>query len=160
MAAIETAKVNDRRQLHFSTLEDILAEVDRLAQAKELRALGNWSAGQVLQHLAVVMNVSIDGFPHHLPGIVRFFVRLVFKKRFLTMPMSAGFALPKKLEAFLPPPTTWEEGLANFRAALRRLQSESKRAPHGALGPMTADEWTQLHCRHSELHLSFLVPLT
>ena len=58
----------------------------------------------------------------------------------------------------LPPPTSWDVALANFRRAMQRLQTETRRMPHPAFGPLTADEWERLHCRHSELHLSFLVP--
>ena len=61
-AAIETAKVKERRQLRFDSLDDIAAEVERLAACRSIRAVGNWSSGQVLQHLALTMNNSIDGF--------------------------------------------------------------------------------------------------
>ena len=126
-AAVETPKVTGRRQLHFNSLEDILADVDGLANASELRTLGNWSSGQILKHLALVMNASIDGFPAQLPGIVRFFLRPFFKKRFLSKPMAPGFKVPAKLAALLPPPTSWEEGLQSIREGIRRLLSESKR---------------------------------
>ena len=40
------------RELHFKSLEDILADVDRLASSREIRTLGNWSAGQIFEHVA------------------------------------------------------------------------------------------------------------
>ena len=157
---IDTAKVTQRRQLHFDSLDDILADVERLAQCRHLRTLGNWSAGQVLQHLAIVMNKSIDGFANRPPAVIRFILRLIFRRRFLTKTMSAGFKLPAKAHAELVPPaaTTLEEGLQGVRRAIKRLKTETKRAPNAVLGPLSIDEWNQLHCRHSELHLSFLVP--
>jgi len=60
-SVIDTSKVIGRRQLHFTCLQDILADVDQLARAKDIRCLGNWSAGQVLKHLTIVMNGSMDG---------------------------------------------------------------------------------------------------
>src|SRR4051812_3257589 len=117
MGAVDTTKVADRRQLHFTCLDDIRAEVERLANSKELRTLGNWSAGQILQHLALAMNNSIDGFSSKVPGILRFLLRLFFKRRFLTRPMAAGFRLPAKSEDLLPPSISLEEGLQNFRKA-------------------------------------------
>lgn len=156
---IKTAKVTGRRQLHFNSLDDILADVERLAKAKEIHALGNWSPGQVLEHLALVMNKSIDGFTSQQPAVVRFLLRLLMKKRMLTKPMSAGFTLPANAEAEIgPPPTSFDEGLRNFRQAFKRLKTEPACQPHPAFGPLTADEWVQMHCRHSALHLSFLVP--
>lgn len=156
--AIDTAKVKNLRQLRFNSLDDIAAEVERLAGYKELLALGNWSSGQVLQHLASTMDNSIDGFPNFVPAPIKLLLRLFMKRRFLTKPMPAGFKLPPKAEKMLPGPTTWDAALANFRRAMQRLKSEAKRSPHPAFGSMTTAEWEKIHCRHSELHLSFLVP--
>jgi hypothetical protein len=160
--AIDTAKVTDRRQLHFARLEDILADVECLAQARELRTLGNWSAGQIFKHLATVMTKSIDGFDRRMPWPVRFVFGLFLKRKFITQPMKAGFQLPAKAALELIPTsvTSKEEGLQCIRQAIHRLQTEAHRVPSPFLGPMTRDEWDQLHCRHSELHLSFLVPVS
>lgn len=156
--AINTGKVTGRRQLHFDNLDDIRADVDQLAKWPSIRTLGNWSAGQILWHLAVVMKGSIDGIPPMMPGFVMSIMRFLFKRRFLTKTMSAGFKLPAKAASIIPPPTSFEDGLRFIRQALDRLQKESQRAPSPVLGPLTREEWDQLHCRHAELHLSFLVP--
>ncbi len=104
------------------------------------------------------MDNSIDGFPNFVPAPIRVLLRLFMKRRFLTKPMPPGFKLPTKAEKMLPGPTTWDTALANFRRATQRLRTESNRSPHPAFGPLTADEWEKVHCRHSELHLSFLLP--
>jgi uncharacterized protein DUF1569 len=156
--AINTAKVKDRRRLRFDSLDDVEAEVERLARHRNVRAVGNWSNGQVLQHLATTMNNSIDGFPSFVPAPVRLMLRLFMKRRFLTKSMPPGFKLPANAGNMLPPPTSWEAALGNFRGALQRVKTEARRSPHPAFGPMSVDEWNQVHCRHSELHLSFLVP--
>src|SRR5579871_275166 len=146
--AVATAKVADRRKLHFSCIEDILDDVEQLNRGK-IKALGNWSGGQILKHLTVVMNGSIDGAPMRLAWPLRLVGRLL-KRRILTKGMSAGFQLKgKAAEALVPPATTWEEGLEMFRRAVHRLQTETKREPSPFLGPMTREEWDQLHCRHS-----------
>ena len=159
MPDIDTSRVAGRRPLKFNSFADILADVDMLANAKQIRNLGNWPPGQVLNHLATVFNKSIDGFRERPPGVVRFFLRLLLKNRFLTKPMSPGFRLRGKMEGELvPPAVSLEEGLANFRRAHQRLQTETPRCEHPAFGAMTPQEWEQIHCRHSEMHLSFLVP--
>jgi hypothetical protein len=158
--AIDTAKVTERRQLHFDKIEDILADVNHLAESQEIKALGNWTPGQIFQHLATVMNKSIDGFDRNLPAPLRFGLRLLFKNRFLYKPMAPGFKLPKKTaEELVCPSMTTAEGLQNLRQAIHRLQTETKRSPSAFLGLLTREEWDQLHCRHSELHLSFLIPV-
>jgi len=159
--AIDTAKVTNRRQLQFSKTEDIIADVEKLAAAREIRTLGNWSSGQVFMHLANTMNKSMDGFNHRLPWPIRVIARVFIKRGFLKKPMKAGFQLPAKSAAeLICPSATTEEGLQNIRKALHRLQTEDHREPSAFLGPMTRDEWEKLHCRHSELHLSFLIPVT
>jgi Protein of unknown function (DUF1569) len=154
---VKTAKVTGRRQLKFSTLDEILADVERLNQGK-VRALGNWSPGQNLTHLAIIMNGCLDGIPYQAP----FYIQTAgwfLKKRFLKNPMPAGFDLPKAAAAQLVPgDTSWEDGLRQFRTALQRMKTESQRHPHPVLGELTREQWDQLHCRHSELHLSFLIP--
>ena len=157
-ASINTAKIKNRRQLRFNSLDEIAAEVERLAACREVRAIGNWSSGQVLQHLASTMDNSIDGFPNFVPAPIKFILRFFMKRRFLTKPMPPGFKLPARAEKMLPGETSWETSLDNFRLAMQRLKAEAKRSPHPAFGPMSVEEWNQIHCRHSELHLSFLVP--
>ena len=155
--AVATNKVPNRRELHFNSVEEILADVERLAKG-DIRPLGNWSAGQILKHLAVVMNASIDGPGFRLPWYMRLLGRII-RKRVLNGPMSAGFQLPSNAaKVLVPAPTSLEEGLAVFRHAVHRQQTETGRQPSVFLGPLTAEEWTQLHCRHAELHLSFLAP--
>ena len=157
--AIDTTKVTGRRTLHFNTLADIAADVDQLTKAREIRTLGNWSAGQVVQHVATTMNKSIDGFNFRVPWPIRLVLPLLLKRRFLTQTMSAGFKLSGKAEAeMVSRPISLEEAVGNFQKAVARLQAESKREPHPAIGKLTPEEWEQLHCRHSELHLSFLLP--
>lgn len=157
---LDTRKTAGRRVLHFKSIDDILADVNHLAEAKEVKTVGNWTAGQILQHLAIAFRDSIDGYSFVLPGFVRFFLRLFVKKRFLTRPMSPGFKLPGRAASLLPPPTSLEDGLRNFREAVRRLKTETKRGANPVLGKLTNEEWDQLHCRHAELHLSFLVPVS
>jgi Protein of unknown function (DUF1569) len=158
--AIDTSKIIGRRQIHFDSLDDILAEVERLADAKEMRALGNNSAGQILRHLATAMNKSIDGFTHRPPAAVRFFLRVFLKRRILMRTMSAGFKLPAAAQSEMwGPAVDLASGLTSIRQAIARLRTETPRQPHPAFGPLLPDEWLQLHCRHAELHLSFLVPV-
>ena len=155
--SIDTAKVQNRRSLHFDKLEDILADVEKLNRGK-MKTLGNWSSGQILHHIATVMNHSVDGSPVQFSLVVRMFGKLM-KRRVLNKGMPPGFQLKgRAAEILVPAATTWDKGLGELREAIRRLQTETKRAPSPFLGAMTREDWDNLHCRHCELHLSFLVP--
>ena len=155
--AVATKSVTGRRQLQFNNLEEILADVEQLNQGS-IKTLGNWSSGQVIKHLTIVMTASLDGFHHTAPWFVRLIGKLM-KKQMLTKPMSAGFTLPANAAAeMVPGPIDWPDALRQFREVVRRLQREEKRMPSSFLGVLTREEWDRLHCRHAELHLSFLVP--
>ena len=108
-----------------------------------------------------MMNKCVDGFESRPPFFVRWIVRAFFRGRFLTKPMSAGFKLPKAAAAELipQPPVTFGDGVTSIREAIDRLKSTPTRVASPLLGPMNIDEWTQLHCRHAELHFSFLLPV-
>jgi len=156
---VDTAKVSGRRKLDYMSLEEVLADADRLSSGP-VQALGNWSAGQILRHLALVYNGSIDGLTMTVPWLLRLMAPFL-KKKLLRGPMPAGIKLPSDAaKALAPGPTSTEEGLAELHAAVARLERESHRAPHPVFGDLSKEEWNQVHLKHASLHMSFLVPLS
>jgi hypothetical protein len=155
---VNTAKVECRRQLNYTSFEELLADADRLS-AGPVKALGNWSAGQVFRHLALAYSSSIDGFTVTFPWYLRLMGK-IFRKKLLAGPMPAGYKLPpsgaKTLE---PPPISTAEGLADLHAAVARLQQTPHRARHPMFGQVTKEQWDKIHLAHASLHMSFLVPL-
>src|SRR5690242_8304428 len=114
---VNTSKVQNRRRVHFETIDDIAADVERLNQGK-IEALGNWSGGQILQHLTIVMNGSIDGVPMRFSWPLRLLGHLI-KGRVLRKGMAPGYQLKgPSAAALVPPATSWEEGLEMFRRAV------------------------------------------
>jgi hypothetical protein len=155
--SINTGKVEGRRKLKFASYEELLADVDRLTSGP-VKTLGNWSPGQAFRHLAIAYNGSIDGFTMTFPLPLRLMGKL-FRKKLLSTPMPAGFKLPAAgAKAMVPPPTPTEEGAAELRAAIARLEREPRRAKHPVFGTITNEEWDTVHLTHASLHLSFLVP--
>jgi hypothetical protein len=153
--AIDTRKVAGRRKLHFDNLDEMLADAERLVAGGSTQ-LGNWSLGQVLQHLALVENASIDGFPKLFPWPLRLLLKSLFKKRFLTkrFPPSG----PNVKNYLPPPPVEAAVALENLRAATERVRREAKRSPNPGFGEMSLEEWSLLYLRHAELHLSYCLP--
>jgi hypothetical protein len=156
--AVKTTKVANRRQVRYGSLQDVLRDAERLATG-QVHTLGNKTYGQILRHLAIAMNMTIDGSPLQVPWFMRMLARL-FKKKMLSGPMDAGFNLSAQGESLLWPPgdPSVAEGLEELRRAIRRLETESKREPSPFLGKLTHEEWNQLHRHHAELHMSFVVP--
>ena len=157
--AIDTGKVQGRRKLHFDEYEQILAEAERLANAKSLKLLGNWSLGKTFHHLGAAIKLSLDGGKADAPLLARILGPLL-KNIFINRPMPAGFKLPKKAatELIAEGDVSTAEGLALLREQLARIKTATTLHPHPAFGRMSPDQYRKLHCRHAELHMSFYVP--
>jgi len=155
---VNTRKVSGRRAVRYDSYQDLLDDAERLA-VSDAQALGNWSLGQALGHLARVMEMSIDGSELKAPWPVRFVARVFYRQRFLSGPIPSGFRVPRSArEALVPERQDSQTGLAELRRAVGRLHDEIDRAPHPVLGELSLDEWDSLHLRHAEMHMSFLVP--
>lgn len=149
---VNTKRVVGRRLVRYDSLADLLDDAKRLSQV-EVRSLGNWSPGQVYEHLARSLDASIDGMDFSLPAPARWLMTLLMKKKFLKEKLPPGF---KSSAAFVPSETTTEAGLVSLERAVLRQQQESSRAPHPAFGRIGRDGWTEFHLRHAEMHMSFL----
>ena len=157
-ARIKTKAVQGRRALRFESLDDVVADAEKLAASPTTKMLGNWPLERLLTHLTTAINGSIDGISARAPWVVRLAAPL-FKGSILNKGMTPGFNLPKKVEpSFYPAAASPQEALEKLRAAVARTHHERMTARHPFFGQLTHDEWTKLHLRHSELHLSFAVP--
>jgi hypothetical protein len=161
--AIETKTVQ-RRRLVFSSLADILAEAERLAAADKagtLKTLGNWTCGQVFNHIASWASYPYEGFPQRLkapPWFIRPLLRGM-KSKFLKNGMPQGVRIPKVEGGTVgTEPLSTEDGLKKLRAAIARLESTAPNHPSPAFGNLTHDEVKRLNMRHAELHMGFLQP--
>lgn len=156
---IDTRRVRPR-VLRFEKLEQAVAEAERLAAADaagRVRVLGNWGVGQSFGHLAYWIDAAFDGYPIRPPWLLRKLGPLM-KNRMLRGPLPKGVRLPKAPGGTFGVdvwPTA--EGLDRFRAAVRRLQTTCPQGPNPVFGPLTHAEWQQVHLRHAEHHLGFLV---
>ena len=156
---VDTRKVTQRRELHYDSYDDLLADAERLATG-DVRTVGNWTLGQIFQHLAKAMDSAIDGTDMKFPWLMKkVFLLFMNKEKMLSETIRAGFKIPEKGQAqFSPEPSvSTEDGLVLLRAAVQRSQSETSRAEHPAFGELTCDEWDGFNLRHAELHMSFAI---
>jgi hypothetical protein len=147
--------------LRFESIDQLMTEVDRLAEAERagrLRRLGNWTLGQTLGHLAAWAEYGYTGFPLKVPFFIRWVLRLR-KRQFLYGPMRAGVKIPRveggTLATDLVP---LDDGLGRFRRVMERLRAEAPIVPSPVFGALTHEESIALNLRHAELHLGFLIP--
>ena len=74
--------------------------------------------------------------------------------------MNPGFTLPVNMQAFEPDESVaWADAIEGFRHEMSRLREGARMTrPSPVFGAMSHEQWEQLHCRHAELHLSFIHP--
>lgn len=158
--SVDTSKVQ-RRSLRLETIAQALAEADRIAAAERagrLKRLGNWTPGQVFGHLATWVAFAFDGTPLKPPWIIKVILKMQ-KNRLLKRGLPAGAKIPDVPGGTLgTEPMSLDEGLARYKSAMQRIDREAPTKPNVIFGRLTHEEWKQLQLRHSELHLSFLVP--
>lgn len=147
----------ERRTLRFEALPDVVKEARALLAGGYLRA-GTWNLGQVSTHLATVITMSLDGFPWYLwwplYWLPRWFaLGSILRREAFTRTVSA----PK----FLMPPDVMEdvEGVARLESAVGRFVAHTGELhPSPIFGPLTPEQWREVHLWHCEHHFSFLIP--
>lgn len=152
------------RRLHFDSIDACAAEVRRILAADQegrLEALGNWTPGQILAHIAAWIDYAYDGFPVAPPPFpIRWILRWQLPG-ILAKGMARGVRIPR-----VPGGTTGMDPIPvaaaaeRLLASLRRLASDAP-APHAspAFGPMSDEDRRRLNLRHAELHLGYLTVL-
>lgn len=147
----------ERRPLSFSRLEEVMIDVDRLLEG--YRTSGQWSLGQICNHLTTALVYSIEGFPEQAPWLVRQTIGPLARRWVLdTGEFPEGVKLPAK---YLPRSGLDDRAEAeSLRMALRFLVGHPGRfADHPLIGAMSRDEWIRYHAIHCAHHLSFAWPL-
>ena len=155
---VDTKSVQGRRDLNFGSLDEVVSRCRTTGYIAQREGSGYSPSSPLLSHLTTAINGSIEGISVKAPWYMRLVARLM-KGRILRNKLSPGLRLPKAAEAALfPAAGSPHAALEGLRAAVRRTHTEQMIAPHPAPGKLTHEEWTQMHLRHAELHLSFVVP--
>lgn len=163
MTTINTKKVANRREIKLATLDDLAADTKQIAQADaqgRAKAMGNWSPGQNLQHLARFITCSLDGFDKALPFGIRAFgwiLRRFLGKKLFKNPVPPGYTLPVGTPFIPADDVSVADASAELLAVLDRIRAGAAFVPKSPFfGPLTREQWIELHLRHAELHLSFV----
>lgn len=146
-----------RRDITYATLDELIADAEKAA-ATNAPTTGNWSKGQIFEHVARVMDMNIDGFPFKVNWFFRLVSSKILLKRFLKNGMPSGFKPSKSVATKLMPDDTDEQtALQHLRTAVERMKSLDHNIDHAFFGNLNPDEARAINCRHAELHMSFIV---
>ncbi len=149
-----TEKPSGRRTLHFTNLDEVLADVDLLRAGHH--TVGNWSLAQICRHLADSFSGSMDGFGVRNHRVMRF----LFGRRALRDALLHGIATGFTVTERLTPPAdvVLDETSAELvRAIDRYKQHTGPMHFHPFFGRLSRSEWDRLHLVHSAHHLSFAI---
>ena len=150
-----------RREVRYESREEFLADAERLSNIP-IHTVGKWTYPQILDHLARTMTASLDGFGFKAPGWARLLIAPFVKNSFLTKTMKPGFnsnsATGRRRRSIPAPDLSLPAAMVNLRKAMTRIAHEPANAEHPFFGKLASQEWTSLHLRHAELHMSFVVP--
>ena len=160
IAQPDAASSSQPRTVSYSTLRDILNDLESLV-AQGVVSSGKWTPAQNIDHVRRLMTVAREGTTMKLPLHMRLLGRLVLKRRIFTHAIPRGLKMPKAAESvFLPPAdVTLEQAMADMRNEVELCSRPGAMSqPSPLVGKISHENWTQLHCRHAELHFSNLHP--
>jgi hypothetical protein len=145
----------ERRRLAFASLDEVIVDLECLLAGHI--TVGRWSLGQLCNHLASALRLTVDGPPSSAEPTRQ---QDVARRRFFR---SGRF--PEGMEAPLPVLQP-RSGLVarteadSLRDVIGRFASSTGPFPaHPILGPMTQEEWTRFHRLHCAHHLGFALPV-
>lgn len=154
-----TKSISSRRELKLDRLGDALSECTRLIDSGYTQA-GNWTLGQMCQHLRLTMEANMHGYPRWMTAV-----------GMPLRPILRAFALPRILDGnsisgirtagmFVPPGGLDDtEQFRLFEECVREFENHAKPLhPHPGFGRMTHEEFGRFHAAHAAHHLSFLIP--
>lgn len=147
----------EHRELSFDTLQQAIAEVERLA-GENVRTTGSYSFAQIVNHLATTLDVAtgrkeLKGIP--LPMRI---IATLFRPLILSRPIKPGFKLPKDAQSFFwsTEDLAVDEQVAYFREAAEHFLSLESYPKHPLFGNMKPAESLKLQCGHCAMHLGFV----
>jgi len=143
-----------RRRLRFQEYQDILDDVEALRANH--RQLGNWSLGQICDHLATTQAFSLDG------GAPAFKKSPLYRVTVGQVALRAllwwGFIPEKQGDMPLSAPVDLQAGMERLRGTLARIATEPMTTTHPIFGRLNQGQWKCFHLCHAAHHLSFLIP--
>jgi hypothetical protein len=147
----------ERRELSFERLEQVMPEVDRLLDGGYDRA-GQWSLGQICQHLSRTFRSTIEPEPRGAPRVIRATLgSWLFRHMVRTGRMKSGVPGPR---GFMP--DTAVEDRAGAEELRDMIPQFLERLPqtfdHPFFGRVSRDDFLRLQCVHCAHHLSYAIP--
>jgi hypothetical protein len=135
-------------------LDPALRWLDRLPHAGNVRTLGVWPLGAVLEHLAQSVEMSMDGYPRQRSRLLQdtagsaAFAFFQWRGK-----MNHDLAEPIPGAPALTAIPDWRPGAQRLREAIVRFRNyNGELKPHFAYGPLSKSEYALAHAMHIANH--------
>ncbi|MEM1110124.1 MAG: DUF1569 domain-containing protein [Planctomycetota bacterium] len=148
-----------RREIHFDTLDDALADAE--AMTEQHTATGNWTPAQNIWHVAFAIGMLNRGVDLKVPVPMKIFGRVLKLFGAHLKPINPGIKPPAKVAKFFEPPAdvSLEDAKQKMRDEVAYANKHGMNHPSPLFGRLTPDDAVKLNCRHAELHFGFIHPL-
>ena len=146
------------RSLSFRSLDEAVSEANSLLESG-YKQHGEWSLGQICNHLCRVQDPSVDGYPWWLSlfAFLRPVMRWIFLPKLKTGNSPRGIPTAP---IFVPPGDLSDaDEVSGFAESVARFKAHGESyAPHPAFGKMNPEALEEIHAAHAAHHLRFLSP--
>ena len=154
-------KAQIARELHFDTIDDMLADAKRIAAQSDAATRGNWNAAENIWHVARYLQASVEGYPFTPPLFFRM-IGPFLKKGLISKTMRSGFKTPEMIHKHMEPggsevgEITMDRAIGLLEEWVGKANEQGYIPRNPAFGTMDRQQWTDLHCRHAELHFGLI----
>jgi hypothetical protein len=149
----------NRRKVTLNTLDDIVAEVERLA-ASDVTTTGKHSFPKIVRHLALTNNMMTGRIPAPKPPLIMKLLLPFIRSSILKGPVKPGVKLPANAEAefWSDEEITVEDAVQMLKESVLYYKEHGPLPVHPIFGKATREQLDRLTCSHAEMHLSFVHP--
>ncbi|MCG6194680.1 DUF1569 domain-containing protein [Leptospira sp. FAT2] len=144
--------------LTFSSLSQVLSELETFKKSNSIQGYGTWDAGKVFLHCAQSIEYSIQGYPENKSALFQNTIgKLVFLKFASSQKMSHDLEAPIPGAAPIHSDTDWKASLGVLQETILKFQAYGgELKPHFAYGSLSKEEYDLAHAMHIANHFSFL----
>lgn len=149
-----------RRELTFERLDDVVADVQRLA-AGRVTTTGKHGFPRIVRHLALTNDMMTGRIAAPKPPLLMRLILPLIRSSILNGPIKPGIKLPAAAESVF-----WSAEDISIEDAIDMLQDSvahyKKHGPlpvHPIFGKATREQLDRLACKHAAMHLSFVHPV-
>jgi len=152
-------KSQERRVLSFSSLDEAVADAEKLATG-DVRTTGKHSFAQILKHLAITHDMATGKTKAPRPPFLMRLMMPFLKGMILNGPVKPGFKLSAAAEEFFWPSqeVDVQEAMAHFKQSVENYKKNGPLEVHPIFGKATREQLDRLICGHCAMHLSFVHP--